>query len=248
MSATIEKLALYENFIFYSFPEFLLFSLKVPQLLADRFRRSQTPRARALDAELEMLSQSVSRNEGGLSLRQAEAALEQIAARLGEFRSVIAEIAIDRHTAQIDYQNAGDILRDHLPRDDGQAAQFLRPLKIYLEQAEKDLEYYRLALDAIVQTMDLVRLQTELLRVRFTNVLAAIGAGFGIFLGLGQLIDANYLKDFLLRRCPWFPLSPYGNSSRAAICLLLAGTASLIVYGLLNRFIATNSKAAGSHG
>jgi hypothetical protein len=240
--ATTGKLNERDRFVFSSFTDFLIFYLKVTQFLAARYRHSQS-RARALDAELERLSHDINQMQGRLNLQRAERSLERAASRLGDFRSVVAEISIDLHTAKIDCKNAENLLLSHLQPGSEESMPILRPLNLYLEQAGKDLEYYRLTLDSVMQTMDLLKLKTEILRVRFTNILAAIGAGFGIFLGLGQLIDPNYLKDFLRRWWPWFPISAYGNLSRAVICLLLAGMTSLIVYGLLNRFLTAKSKA-----
>jgi hypothetical protein len=249
--ATTEKLKRAERFIFKALPELLIFYLKVTQFLTVRYRRAQSPRARELDAELAQLAREVNQMRGRLNLQRAEDFLERVATRLGDFRTVLAEMAIDLHTARIDYENAERLLRNHLPPSHSpqgreEPIQLLRPLKLYLEQAGKDLEYYRLTLDAVAQAMELLKLKTEILRVRFTNVLAAIGAGFGIFLGLGQLIDPNYFKEFLRRWMPGFPLSQYGNISRAALCLLLAVITSLIVHRLLNRFLLAKSDFGNS--
>jgi len=249
--ATTESLKRAERFVFKAFPELLIFYLKVTQFLAVRYRRTQSPRARELDADLARLAQEANQTQGRLNLQRAENFLARVATRLGDFRTVLAEMAIDVHTARIDYENAESLLRSHLPpghfpQGREEPVQLLRPLKLYLEQAEKDLEYYHLTLDSVMQTMELLKLNTEILRVRFTNVLAAVGAGFGIFLGLGQLIDPNYLREFLQHWWPGFPLSQHGNISRAMFCFLLAGTASLLVHWLLNRFLLAKSRASPS--
>jgi hypothetical protein len=246
VKATTEKLASVERFIFTDFPELLIFYLNVTQFLAPRYSQVQSPRARGLDGELGRLTREVNQMRGRLNLQKSEDFLASLAARLGDFRAVLAEMTIDLHTARIDYENANSLLRSHLLpgrliQRGEEPIRLLRSLKLYLDQLGKDLEYYRLTLDSVAQAMELLKLRTEILRVRFTNILAAIGAGFGIFLGLGQLIDPNYLKEFLQRWMPDFPLSQYGNISRVVICLLLAVATSLIVYRLLNRFLLAKS-------
>lgn len=246
--ASPEKHKRAEEFIFQSLPELLIFYLKVTQLLTPRYRRTQAPQARTLDTKLARLLEAVNQMEGNLNLRGAESFLAQMATQLGEFRTVLATMTIDLHTARIDYENAERLLQRHLspaPPGQGSAAPYslLRPLKLYVEQAEKDLEYYRLTLDGVQQTLELLKLRTEMLRVRFANALASLGAGFGIFLGLGQLIDPNYLKEYLQRSWPGFWLSPHGNLARALFCFLLAGLASWLVFWLLNRFLWAKPKA-----
>ena len=237
-SADPQSIQQRDAFLFNGLPDFLLHYLKVTQLLRRRYQQHFTAGTRRAEGDLLRVANAVRNTPRRVSLRESETYLGELAAQMSEYRAARTALAFDLHTAQVDAENAATILRRYFPAEQVDAGSLLRPLKVYLGQIQGEIQYVQLTLEEAAQAVEFLKAKNDILRVRFTNILAVLGVGFGIFLGLGQLIEPNYLKDFLKVYLPIPYLRDHGNIARAVLCLALSALTSLGVYRLLNRFLA----------
>lgn len=175
-----------DAFLFNGLPDFLLHYLKVTQLLQWRYRQHLTSSGGAAENALLRVTDAASNTSRRLSLSASEAYLGELAARMSKYSEARTALAFDLYTAQIDAENAATILRQYFPASQVDASAILRPLNVYIGQIQGEIQYTQLTLEEAAQTVDFLKAKNDILRVRLTNILAVLGVGFGIFLGLGQ--------------------------------------------------------------